>query len=117
MPRSPIRRAPPLPFLLKRRWTTDEARAVLELLDASGKSVREFADAEGVGPQRLYRWRALIGRRSTPAFVEIRRPPSSVAVPVEVVLRSGRFVRVPDGFSDETLRRVVAALEDEPPSC
>ena len=117
MPRPPVRNFAPLRSLLKRRWTTEDARAVLELLERSGKSVREFAEAEAVDPQRLYRWRALIARRSAPPFVEIPRPLSPLAVPVEVVLRSGRVVRVPDGFSDETLRRVVAALDDEPPSC
>jgi transposase-like protein len=117
MPRPRVRRSPPLQFLLKRRWTTEEARAVLDLLDASGKSVREFADAEGLDPQRLYRWRAQLGNRSTPVFMEIPRSSSSPPVRVEVVLGTGLVVRVADGFSEETLRRVVAALAAEPRAC
>jgi transposase-like protein len=117
MPRPSVRNSVPLRSLSKRRWTTEDARTVLELFEKSRKSMREFAEAEGLDAQRLYRWRALIARRSAPPTMEIPRPLSPLAVPVEVVLRSGRVVRVPDGFSDETLRRVVAALGDELPSC
>ena len=112
MPRSAIRCSSPTGLLSKRRWTVDEAGVVLERLSASGLSVREFAEAEGLDPQRLYRWRAQIGVASAPAFVEIARTPSSTPR-VEVVLGSGHVVRVPDGFSEETLRRVMAVLAEE----
>ena len=58
----------------KRRWSVDEARTVLERVSASGLTVRDFAEGEGVDPQRLYRWRSVIGERSSPTFVEVRRP-------------------------------------------
>jgi hypothetical protein len=41
-------------------------------------TVREFAEREGVDPQRLYRWRTVIGECTAPAFVEVARPMSSV---------------------------------------
>jgi transposase-like protein len=99
----------------KKRWTVDDARSVLERLTASGLTVREFAEREGVDPQRLYRWRSEIGECSALAFVEVARPTS--ARPVEVLLRSGHVVRVSEGFSEEALRRVVAVLGDEASAC
>jgi hypothetical protein len=115
MPRSRIRRALATYLPSKRRWTVDDARAVLDRLESSGKSVREFAEAEGLDPQRLHRWRAQIAKGAAPAFVEISR--RSPAEPMEVVLRSGHVVRVSDGFSEETLRRVVAVLSEESDAC
>jgi hypothetical protein len=99
----------------KGRWTVDDARSVLERLTASRLTVREFAEREGVDPQRLYRWRSVIGESSVPAFVEVARPQS--ARPVEVLLRSGHVVRLSEGFSEEALRRVVAILGGEGPGC
>jgi hypothetical protein len=74
----------------------------------SGLSVREFAEAEGLDAQRIYRWRSALGEKRTPALVEFRRP--AVAAPIEVFLRTGHVVRVSDGFSEKTLRRVMAVL-------
>ena len=99
----------------KRRWTVDDARSVLQRFTASGLTVREFAEREGVDPQRLYRWRGVIGEYSAPAFVEVARPTS--ARPVEILLRSGHVVRLSEGFSEEALRRVVAILGDKAPAC
>jgi transposase-like protein len=100
----------------KRRWSADEARSVLERLTASGLTVRQFAERQGVDPQRLYRWRSVIGEGPSPAFVEITRPTSTARV--EILLRSGHVVRVSEGFSEEALRRVVAILGDgAPPAC
>ncbi len=99
----------------KRRWTVDDARSVVERLNASGLTVREFAEREGVDPQRIHRWRAVIRERSSPAFVEVRRPASTR--PVEVLLRSGHVVRVSEGFSEVALHRVVAILGDVTPAC
>ena len=103
----------------QRRWNADDARAVLKQVDASGLSVGEFAAQYGLDAQRLYRWRAELGSgppavAPAPAFVEIQ-PTSRPAI--EVALRSGHVVSVPDGFSEETLRRVVAVLEDQVERC
>lgn len=74
--------------------------------------MREFAEAEGLDPQQLYRWRAQINVAPKPAFVEIARTPLA-APAVEVMLRSGHVVRMPDGFSEETLRRLLGVLMDD----
>jgi transposase-like protein len=99
----------------RRRWSAENARAVLEHLDASAMTVREFAARHGLDAQRLNRWRSqLASARPTPPprFVEIRRPAT-----IEVALRSGHVVRVPDGFAEETLRRVVAVLDGQGGTC
>jgi transposase-like protein len=116
MPRS-VGRLVPGSFLVRRRWSAADARQVLERLGASGLSVREFATREGLQAQRLYRWRAqLLGARvaGSPAFMEIK--PTVPAV-IEVVLRSGCVLRVPDGFGEVTLRRLVAALDGPETEC
>jgi hypothetical protein len=95
----------------RRRWRAKEARAILKRLDASGLSVREFGARHGLETQRLYRWRAQLassGAVAGPPFVEIERSPG---VAIEVVLRSGHVIRVPDGFGEDALRRVVAVLD------
>ena len=91
----------------RRRWPSEEARAVLERLRASGLSVREFAAVENLAVQRLYRWRAHLGSTSSGngEFVEIK--PAAFRV-IEVVLRSGEMLRVPRDFDEETLRRLGA---------
>jgi transposase len=97
----------------KRRWNGEDARAVLKDLDASGLSVGEFAAQYALEVQRLYRWRAELGNaapRPAPAFVEIK-PAATRAI--EVALRSGYVVSVPDGFREEMLRRVVAVLDGQ----
>lgn len=61
------------------------------------------------------------GPASSPAFLPVRfveaatvpQPPTGLAA-IEVVLGGGRVVAVGPGFDDETLRRVVAALESGP---
>lgn len=102
----------------RRRWNAEDAGTVLKHLEGSGLSVREFAERHGVDVQRLYRWRGDLGAppavAPAPAFVEIK-PVAREAI--EVALRSGHVVRVPDGFSEETLRRIVAVLEGPVERC
>jgi hypothetical protein len=52
---------------------------------------------------------------TAPAFMEIRR--CTPATPVEIVLRSGHVLRVVDGFGEETVRRLLALLEDGGARC
>lgn len=101
-----------------RRWTEDDARAVLDAHAASGLSVAAFAAREGLDPQRVYSWRRRLGRSieatSAPAFIEIR--PSAKCEVLEIVLRGGRVVRVTESIDPSVLRRFVDALERDP-SC
>ena len=46
---------------------------------------------------------------AAPSFVEVMRGPSNSVV--EVVFASGTVLRVPFGFDDETVRRLVDLLE------
>lgn len=118
MPRSKLRH----PSAPKReRWTPEQARAVLEKQAASGLVMPRFAEREGLDPARLYRWRERLGvsagqqlaasAGSMPeraAFVEVRsHRPSRV----ELVLRSGHVLFVPESFDTGALGRLVEILE------
>lgn len=99
-----------------RRWTEEEAREAIAALDASGLSTAAFAVREGLDPQRLYWWRRRVAtpRASVPAFVEVRTS-SDDCEQVEVLLRSGRVLRVSAAIDAATLRRLVEALDREAP--
>jgi hypothetical protein len=90
---------------------------VLSGLKGSGLSVAAFAVREGFHPQRLYRWQRRLGARSfsaerTPAFVELR---TRGGEQVEIVLRSGRLLRVCETIDPSVLERLVLALERSEP--
>jgi len=108
MPKSP---AGPQ-FAARRRWTTAEGKAVLAALARSGLSAAAFAAREGLDVNRLYRWRHKLGAAAAPtpppAFIEL---PAHPREPVEIVLRSGRILRVSDAIEPGVLRRLVEALE------
>ena len=101
----------------------------------SGQSVRAYCAAQGLSEPSFYSWRRLLtqrdgrsGARTVPGgrtaaaalasgspFVPVRLVEDTTsAAAVEVVLRGGRVVRVVAGFAAQTLREVVAALEDLP---
>ena len=105
----------------RQRWTREQAHAVLEKQATSGLSVQEFAEREGLEPARLYRWRERLGvstgqhlaasAASMPeraAFVEVRsHRPSRI----ELVLRTGHVLFVPDSFDPSALSQLVGILE------
>ena len=94
---------------------------VLEKQASSGLTVRDFAERERLEPARLYRWRERLGAStgqhlaasaaSMPeraAFVEVRaHRPSRI----ELVLRTGHVLFVPDSFDASALNRLVEILE------
>lgn len=107
----------PISLSTGRRWTEDDARAVLAAQGASGLSVAAFGAREGLDPQRMYSWRRRLGRSAeeatpAPAFIEIRSPAKREVV--EVALRCGRVVRVAESIDPSVLRRIVDALEQDP---
>jgi transposase-like protein len=117
MPRS-LARSALGSILVRRRWSADEARQVLDMLESSGLSAGAFAARTGVEAQRLHRWRRVLGGgggAGTPAFVEITAVAAGTSI--EVVLRSGHVLRVRDGFGEEALRRLVAVLEGPGTRC
>jgi transposase-like protein len=105
----------------RQRWTPEFARAILEKQASSGLTAREFAERERIEPSRLYYWRERLGvsigqqlaasAASMPeraAFVEVRsHRPSRI----ELVLRSGHVLFVPDSFDASALGRLVEILE------
>ena len=105
----------------RQRWTRGQARAVLEKQASSGLTVREFAEREGLKPVRLQRWRERLGvgteqRLAASAanmpehagFVEVRaQRPSRI----ELVLRTGHVLFVPDSFDAGALSRLLDVLE------
>lgn len=113
----PRRSLLPPGYLIRRRWTDDDARAALAAWDASGMSMAAFAQHEGLDVQRLYRWRRQLAHvpiaSRTAEFVELR--PRAVEH-VEVVLRSGRVLRVSETIQPSLLTRLASALED-PSAC
>jgi hypothetical protein len=83
----------------------------------SGLSLRSFAESKGIKPATFYVWsrRLRIRERavsSGPAMLPVHvlpRPPSRGCF--EVTLVSGRELRVPSGFDEGELARLVAVLE------
>ena len=90
-------------------------------------SAEEFAPLEGVRPSSLKWWRWRLGgearRAAAPAkgramkaaFIEVSgaapKATAQTSLRFEVVLRNGRVVRVPSGFGDGELARVLAVAE------
>lgn len=110
----------PTSTMKRQRWTPEQARVFLEKQASSGLTVREFAERERLEPARLYRWRERLGgspqhlaasAASMPeraAFVEVRsHRPSRI----ELVLRTGHVLFVPDSFDASALSRLVEILE------
>lgn len=101
----------------------------------SGQTVRAFCDNHGLAEGSFHAWRRTIAQRdrqatamptvdragdNLPAFVPLRvtgTPAASSSIsPLELVLGQGRVIRVPPGFDANTLRNLLAVLE-EGPSC
>jgi hypothetical protein len=108
-------------YLTHRRWTADDARAALADLDASGLDLGTFALDAGLDPQRLKRWRrTLLAAESEAVFEEVVAPPGAPPATVEVggargwfevVLASGRVVRVPESFDAGALGRLLIVVD------
>lgn len=97
----------------------------------SGLSIRDYCRSECLAEASFYAWRRVLterARRGTtgsgkpaaaaaalPAFVPVQLiEEASGAASLEVVLRGGRVVRVPEGFAAASLRELVAVLEGLP---
>ncbi len=102
------------------KWAKRVAR-----LEKSGVSVRTFAAREGLKPGSLSFWKWKLAQReggrsggarvAALRFVELTTAPpvpSAAATAFEVLLRSGRTVRVPGGFDAAELARLVGVLEE-----
>ena len=106
----------------RRRWTSKEAKKVLEAQVESGMTVSAFAAREGLCAHRLYRWRRQLGASAPkpPTFEELvpskaapllADPALSAGNHLELVLCSGLIVRVSESFSVEALRRLLGVVD------
>lgn len=105
-----------LAAILKRpHWTADDARVVLDALDAAGTTLADFARAHDVDPQRLYAWRRRLHRapaRERPLqFVELP-PTAAPAAPTryEIVLPSGARLHIEGAVVTRDVAELLALL-------
>jgi transposase-like protein len=110
-------------YLLRRRWTADDARAALAAMARSGLSPSAFAREEGLDLQRLMRWRRQLAAAPTfeevipivptaPLLLDTDGAADGAAERFEIVLTSGRVVRVPASFEASALRRLLGVVDE-----
>lgn len=102
--------------LRSHRWTPEQARAVLEKIERRGVPVKQFAEEQGIGVERLYRWKKRLAqtdpsRSSPPSFSEVTIRPSSPAAAIEIEISGGVHLRV---TGDARVDDVVAILSRIP---
>jgi len=93
--------------------------AALEEIEQSGSSVAAFARERGLPSWKLYEERRRRRQRrrkreiqAEPEFVPVRLAPVRTSeAPFELLLRGGRKLRIPAGFDEATLQRLVRVLE------
>ena len=95
------------------RWTPEQASRTLAKQASSGLSVAEFAAREGLDAKRLYSWRGRLGAglvraAAAPTFVEVK---AARQARVEVVLRTGHVLFIPDSFDPGALTQLIEILE------
>lgn len=86
----------------------------------SGLNVAAFCRQQGLPAPRFHAWRRILARRDAEQAVwvpvQILQEPAALRdSAVEVLLASGRRLRVPPGFDAATFRQVLAVLEEEAP--
>ena len=110
-------------YLTCRRWTADEAGEALLAWEDSGLELTAFAIGVGLDPQRLTRWQRRLAAAGSPTFEEVLPCVALATVErvalrgvaperFEVVLPSGRVVRVPESFDAGALRRLLAVVDE-----
>ena len=114
-------------------------RRMLRVWRRSGLGVRVFCAQHGITEASFYAWRRIVAERDqesarvrakpergsvghaepasdeAPTFLPLRVIDVSTQVAFEVVLERGRVVRVLRGFDADTLRQLLAVLEEERP--
>jgi hypothetical protein len=114
-------------------------RRTLRQWRRSGLGVRAFCAEHGLAEQSFYVWRRIVADRDqeaaqvraelerssvcsaapasddTPVFVPLRVIDAPAPAAFEVVLERGRVVRVLRGFDADTLRQLLAVLEEKRP--
>jgi len=103
--------------------TDDEMPSLLEALAAAGGNTAAFARERGLSPWKLYEARRVVegggGRRrggqrqrADRVFARVRvvEERAASAEPLELILVSGHRLRIPAGFDETTLRRLMGVL-------
>lgn len=110
-------------------------RRLLRLWQRSGRTIRDFCAEHEVSQPSFYAWRRVIAERDqqrrqfkadddvdphVPAdgeasFVPVRILSEAACTAFEVVLNSGRVVRVPANFEAASLRQLLAIVEEKQP--
>ena len=96
------------------RWSDDVARSLLSAWRGSGLSVEQFAQQQGLKPQRIYRWRKKLdgSSKDSLALLPVHMTSSKRSgEPVAVLLRTGQVIKVSRGFDEEAFARAVTILE------
>ena len=111
----------------RRRWSTPEKEQILAEADEAGAVVAEVARRHDVTRQHIYQWRRELRRRSAspanlPTFmaVEVLEETEAGKIPtvsapvcveptgsVELVLKSGRSIRIVGTVDDDLLGRLI----------
>jgi hypothetical protein len=101
-------------------------RNIFQEWEQSKKSARAFCAERGIDEAKFYCWRRTIAERDgtyapprrsdkssdrLPAFVPVEVKPPAASGTLEVVVGSGRVIRVPAEFDASVLRRLLAVLE------
>jgi len=115
----------------RRRWTSAEKLRIVEESLAGEATVAEVARRHDVHPNQLHAWRRQLRAPSLPGaaddgarFVPVRIATrerllatrgggGSAGQPIEVVLRNGRVLRVPDGAALAYAVALADALEGQ----
>lgn len=99
-------------------------RRLLAQHDRSGLSVRAFCELHGLSEASLYAWRRTLEERDSAKvhFVAVHLAPEPKPITtdgsagaVELVLATGRRLRIGPGFDGPTLKRLLALLEEGRP--
>lgn len=101
------------------KTTEAKWRALIAEQERSGLTVRAFAEGKGITPTTMYWWRSRLGRCAPVDLVPVEVVEHDIVVDsaravgadFEVRLGSGVALRVPTGFDEGELRRLVRALQ------
>ena len=92
------------------RWSSEEAREVLDRWRKSGVSLLSYSRENGIGYQRLLAWRKKLNESESSDFVRINVA-GTVVADIEIALTNGRIVRCGVGLDPRYLKTVVDLLE------
>lgn len=100
-----------------KRWRAADAREVLAKWEQSGLTLTAFAQADGLDPARLSRWRSRLAGSEEPAVrfhpVKVLSPSGVTSSGIEVITTSGHRVAVHAGFDPDLLIQVVDTLKGQ----